>query len=162
MIELAAKLIGALSVILVSLIYGRIKIREVRRRLDEMTAFLALVAYIGENIEHFMKPIPEILEEFENDYLSSCGFLEKAKEVGLENAWRNGEFLLPNEAYAILQNYFINVGSGYLDDEKKLSGYTERGLCRILENERASSKDKERIYRAVPPMIAGSIVLILI
>lgn len=148
--------------VVASLVYGRLKIRELRRRLLEISSFLKLVKYIGDNVEHFMKPIPEILSGFEDGYLGSVDFISDARTYGLRSAWQKGEFLMSEEVRGILDAYFSSVGGGYLDDEKKLTSYTEKRLEALLESEIAASKDKERIYKTVPPMLAGSIVLILI
>lgn len=155
-------MIGAAMPVLASIVYGRMKIREMRRRLFEISAFLRLVRYIGDNVEHFMKPIPEIIAGYEDGYLDSIAFLDNARKIGLFEAWRGGEFLLSGEGRDILDSYFSSVGGGYLDDEKKLTSYTEKRLEALLEAETAASKDKERIYKTVPPMLAGSVVLILI
>ena len=162
MVEISAKIIGAALPLLASLAYGRIKIRDLRRGLTEISAFLRLVRYIGDNVEHFMKPIPEIIAGFEDDYLESVGFLQNARDSGLLSAWQGGSFLLSGEGKKILDTYFTNVGGGYLDDEKKLTSYTEKRLEALLESETVAAKDKERIYKTVPPMLAGSVVLILI
>ena len=162
MVEFALKIVGSLSVVFVSLIYGRIKIRELRRQLDEISAFISFVRYIGDNIEHFMKPIPEIVADFDNEYLASCGFLDSARKFGLVSAWGSSELFITGESRVLLGNYFSNAGGGYLEDEKRLADYTVKRLSEILKAETVASKDKERIYRTVPPMLAGSVVLILI
>ncbi|MBQ4096949.1 MAG: hypothetical protein IJC62_02180 [Clostridia bacterium] len=162
MVEITVKIVGSVSVFLASFVYGHIKIRELKRRMNEISSFISLVRYIGDNIEHFMKPIPDIVAEFEDEYLTSCGFLDSARARGLPGAWKDGEFLLAGEARTLLDNYFSNVGTGYVEDERRLADYTAGRLTQILDMETALSKDKERIYKTVPPMLAGSVVLILI
>ncbi len=162
MIDLAVKLSGSVAVVLASMFYGYTKICDVRRGITELGALLELVRYIGDNIEHFMKPLPDIVGSFRSECLAECGFLECAIERGLYDAWISSDFRLNDDATELLDNFFSSVGNGYADDEKKLCGYTEKRLTALLESSAAAAKDKERIYKTIPPMLAASVVLILI
>ncbi len=162
MLEAAVKLAGGGALLLAAVIYGRGKIAGLRRSCTELSAFTDLVRYIGDNIEHFMKPIPDIVASFRGEYLRSSGFMASAEEIGLRAAWEGSDFGFPSEAKDILSDFFASIGTGYASDELKLCAYTEKRLSAILEASEAESKNKERIYKTIPPMLAGSVVLILI
>ncbi len=162
MIETVMKFSGAASMVFAAVFYGFIKIRDVRRGICELSAFCELVKYIGDNIEHFMKPIPDIITSYSNAYLDSCGFLPDARMHGLYNAWEASDFILNDEARSLLDEFFLSVGKGYVDDELRLCEYTSKRLCAVLDSVRISAKDKERIYKTIPLMLAASVVLILI
>lgn len=161
MTENIVKTIGAVSVVGAAFFYGRIMVRELRRKIKLLSSFLEFVIFISENIEYFLKPIPDIIAEYRGEYLVECGFIKEAVERGLDCAWSKISASVGGEAKEILHGYFTAVGSGYADEEKRLSEYTIERLGRILESERAAVADREKIYRTVPVMLAASVVLII-
>lgn len=162
MTEVSIKLTGAAVVIISSVFYGLCKVKEVRSSIRNMSAFFDLIKYIKDNIEHFVKPVPSILNSYSHHYLEEIGFLREARENGIYRAWKNIETGFSEECREVLHEFFSALGRGYLEDELNRCEYTLKRLGSILESEKNSSKSKEKIYKTIPLMLAVSVVLILV
>ena len=57
---------------------------------------------------------------------------------------------------------FSKVMRGYKDEEVALCKYTHMKLAECEEKLSSALKDKEKLYRTIPPMLALSVILILI
>ncbi len=137
-------------------------IRDHRTHLRELDAIYNMIAYIRDNIDHFMKPLPDIFQNYTNDCLESCGFLSDVRRTDLHQAWNGQTFSLSEETHTLLNDFFTRIGSGYRTEELRLCDYTLNRLNSILEKKRNESKNKLKLYKTVPMLVALSVILILI
>ena len=159
------KLIGAVILMAASLIYGRQKVSEERRRLRLTEALCDLVKQVLDHIEHRLKPLPEIFRDYRNSELEACGFLEAVRGRGLREAWEKhgGCFRgLDGRMMTQISAFCLEIGRGYREDEVELCTFTLKQLqeeCTRLKND---AKNREKLYRTIPPLMAMSAVLVLL
>lgn len=156
------ELTGAGIVILAALFLSTGLIRDYKANLRELEALYDMISYIRDNIEHLMKPLPDIFRTYTNDYLETCGFLPAVRKTDLRQAWANHRFSVAGEAHTLIEDFIETVGSGYRTEELRLCEYTLTRLSGIIEKSRAESANKIRLYKTVPMMLALSVILILI
>ncbi len=163
-VALLYKLAGAGILLLASFIYGSCKVREGRRRLRETEAFLELVEYVTEGIEHGMKPLPEIFAEYGNGILEQNGFLQIVREKGIRQAWLTHENRFnPTKGKGIDQFsvFCREIGRSYRKEEMELCSLTKKRLEDELAAIRVDMKNREKMYRTIPPLMVMSLVLML-
>lgn len=164
MIKLIIKTLGSATFVVAAIYYGAIMIREERSKLTTSDAICEMIRYVRDNIEHFMKPLPDIFASYRNDTLERIGFLSDVRENGLRDAQLDryfGKNYVDGEVFAVLADFCGKIGGGYRDDEIRLCDYA---IARI-EKRTAKMKDdfssKTKIYRTLPPLFALSILLII-
>lgn len=151
----AGSLITAAGILSVNLI------REHRNRLLELEALFDMISYIRDNIEHLMKPLPDIFRNYNNTYLESCGFLETVRKGNLLQAWETHHFSISREAFRLIDEFIRNIGKGYRTEELRLCEYTLGRLRKLLDHVQADTVNQLKLYRTVPMMFALSVILIL-
>ncbi|MBQ8370669.1 MAG: hypothetical protein IJY35_11890 [Clostridia bacterium] len=159
------KAVGALILIAASLIYGRQKVLEERRKLRLTEALCDLVKQIGDNIDHRLRPLPEIFRTYRNEALEECGFLKSVRETGLREAWesRSAYFrMLDGKVSEQFSAFCLEIGRGYREEEVKLCTFTAKQLQEECAKLRNDAKNKEKLYRTIPPLMAMSAVLVLL
>jgi len=156
------KLIGSAVILGASVYYGQIKIRAERRKIEDISSFAELVKHIGECIEYFSQPLPEIFNEYRNEHLDNSGFMTIVKSKGLMYAVQNCGMSFGREELDNIIKFAQTIGKGYREEEVSLCRYTYSKLTDAEEKKRTALKDKEKLYRTIPPMLALSVILILI
>jgi hypothetical protein len=162
MTETIVKIIGAVILLVTSVYYGQVKITAERIRIKKLSAARDMVKFIGEKIEHFSSPIPEILSEYRNSYLESIGYLEVIRTYGLSKTTDILGTSQKGTEYILIKQFVDSIGKGYKDDEVSLCKYTHLKLTECEEKLSSALKDKEKLYRTIPLMLALSVILILI
>ena len=162
MTETIVKIIGAVTLLVASVYYGQVKITAERMRIIKLSAIMDMVKFIGEKIEHFSSPIPEILSEYRNSYLESIGYLEAIRTHGLSKTADIIGTSPTGEEYILIKQFSDSIGKGYKDEEVSLCKYTHHKLTECEEKLSSALKDKEKLYRTIPIMLALSVILILI
>jgi len=137
-------------------------IRDHKTGLRELEAWYDMISCIRDNIEHLMKPLPDIFQTYTNDCLETCGFLPAVRRTDLRQAWDGQTFTLTGEAYRLIRDFVRSIGSGYRTEELRLCEYTLGRLHGILERARADDANQRKLYKTVPMMLALSVILILI
>lgn len=137
-------------------------IRDHKTGLQELEALYDMISYVRDNIEHLMKPLPDIFETYTNDYLETCGFLPAVRQTDLRQAWDVQAFAITGEARHLVHDFIQNIGSGYRTEELRLCEYTIGRLRGILDHARADTANQLKLYKTVPMMFALSVILILI
>lgn len=156
------ELVGAGIVILSALFISTGLIRDYKNNLRELESLYDMILYIRDNIEHFMKPLPDIFRTYTNEYLESCGFLPSVRQTDLRQAWNGQTFAIDGEANILITDFIHTIGSGYRTEELRLCEYTLGRLRGIIDKSRAESGNKIKLYKTVPMMFALSVILILI
>lgn len=137
-------------------------IRDHKTDLQELEALYDMIAFIRDNIEHRMKPLPDIFETYTNAWLESCGFLPAVRRTDLRQAWEEQIVSVTGDARSLVEDFVRNIGSGYRTEELRLCEYTLSRLRGILEQTRADTANRLKLYKTVPMMVALSVILILI
>ncbi len=157
--------IGACLLISSSIYYGASMIREESRKLTTADAVAELIRYIRDNIEHFMTPLPDILDSFENKTLENCGFLHEVRRLGLRETAEKLSSVIGSadrEVTAAFRDFCVGIGGGYKDDEVRLCDYTLERIGRRIGQMKSEHAGKVKIYRTLPPLFALSAILILV
>ncbi len=153
--------IGA-GIVLVSALFLSFRLtRDHRAHLRELDAFYNMIVYIRDNIDHFMKPLPDIFQTYTNETLERCGFLPKVRKTDLSQAWRGQTFMISEECRTLLNDFCTQIGSGYRTEELRLCEYTLSRLHNILEKNRNELNNRLKLYKTVPLLFALSVILIL-
>lgn len=156
------KLIGAAMILLASVMFGRMKITEERRKNTLIVGMTEFVRGIRDNISHFRRPLGEIFESLSIPALETCGFIDLCRKNGIHTAWESISPLLPKDTAAVLEEFVRRIGSGYREDELELCAYTLQRLESIGEAESAELEKREKLYRNLPPLAALSAVLLVL
>lgn len=159
------KLAGSVILVAASIVYGRKKVLDERRKLRETEVLCDLVKHVGESIEHTLKPLPEIFRYYHNEVLEECGFLQEIRESGLRQAWESRSEGMTGVDDNVNQQFSVfcrEIGRGYRNEEVELCNLTLKRLqdeCARLRND---SKNKEKLYKTIPPLMAMSVALMLL
>lgn len=156
------ELIGGAILLLAAWLISSDLIGNYKIKLRELEALYDMITYIRDNIEYRMKPLPDIFNLYQNEYLEQCGFLPTVRKTDLSQAWTVQKFKLKGEAYQLIQDFIKEIGCGYQSEELRLCEYTLERLHNILDKIHADSANQLKLYRTVPVMFALSIILILI
>ncbi len=156
------KIAGGGLLLASAIFYGFFMVKKERVKVAELVSFRDFVRFISDNIEHRMIPIPDIVRECTIETLSHIGFLSSACQYGIMTAWEKGTWEMDGEAREVLGTFFLKIGRGYREDELDLCRYTIKRLEGILEKVQGDIKNKEKMYRTVPLMLALSVMLILL
>lgn len=154
--------LGAGSLMTAAGIFSIHMIREHRKKLLELEAFFDMISCIRDNIEHLMKPLPEIFQNYNHTYLDSCGFLKNVRETNLQQAWETYVFSCGAEAFRLIDEFIRNIGKGYRTEELRLCEYTLGRLRKLMDHVQADTANQLKLYKTVPMMFALSLILILI
>jgi len=156
------KWLGAGILLIAAGLLSRGLTHEHRKVLRELEALCDMVQYIRDNIDHLMKPLPEIFASYQNDYLETIGFLQRIRHNGLKQAWDEQSFSISGEPHLLLTDFNRTIGSGYRTEELRLCDYTLSRLKEHLDRLHKDSSNLLKLYKTVPVMFALSIILILI
>lgn len=165
MTELIIKTAGSATLVFSTIYYGAVMIREERSKLTTADAICEMMRYVRDNIEHFMKPLPDIFASYRNDALERTGFLADVRENGLKYAQIDRHFgknSVDTEVLAVLNDFCGKIGGGYRDDEIRLCDYSIAQIEKRTAKMKDDFSSKAKIYRTLPPLFALSVLLILI
>ena len=162
MTQTVIKLIGGAVTVIAAVMWGQGKIRTERKKTDELAALCRLVRYIGDNIEHFSRPLPEIYADFDDEILRREGFIEALKKDGMKTALGKGLLTVDGEAIEEMERFADRIGGDYREEQTELCEYTRSHLTGYVEERKKNSHDKEKLYRTCPVLLALSAVLMFI
>lgn len=155
------KYFGSVLLLGSAVYYSWDKLKRDKLQIDVIAGCIDFLQYIYRNIECFQKPLPEILNEYNNTSLNSFGFLDALKQNDLYSASEKLKDKLSEEAYSVMESYLQSAGKGYKDEELQLCRYTAGFLQKILENMKEDSKNHTKMIKTLPFMFALSLVMLL-
>ena len=161
-IQSTVKLLGALTVVLSSVWWGVGKVRHERRKTDELDAFCDLVAFIGENISHFVRPLPEIYAEYTDGFPRGSAFAEVLRAEGMNAAI---DTLAVNEDDACARDMYSfaeRIGGGFREEQTELCEYTRSRLLAVCEKRKTTAKEREKLYLTIPLLLSFAAILMFI
>jgi len=162
MSEITYKILGSIILLLSAILFGLHKIKSERNKLREISAFLDMVNYVESNIEHYNKPLPDIFEEYSNEYFTSNKLLDNIRAFGINAAIADYSFSIASSVESAVKNFACKIGLGYTDDELNLCKYTYNLLKDSEAKLRLEMRNTEKMYLTIPVLLALSVILILI
>ena len=149
-------LAAALSLFLLS------RLRREEESLRLLSALLSFIRELREKIAVFGTPLDEILEGYTDPVLDGCGFLSRARRVGLSEA---GEALrkegrLPPSLSSELMLFFTSLGKGFREEEVQRCGAAEALLARERDAALPALEKNRKLTRAL--ILTGSLFILII
>ncbi len=154
------KWVGALVLLLTSVGYGTLCIREERKQYHLLCGVVAFVQKIGENVRHFAKPLSEIY--------GMCGgtvseeFLRLCQKEGIRCAWEKAPLASDETWGKVMENFCFHIGTSFHEDCVHLCDYTLEQLKKEAGKQKEELEKREKLYRTLPPLAALSLVLLMI
>ena len=134
------------------------KIRMEQARYGSLQEWMRFLNHAENQIRSFRTPYPDILTSFRRQ--EDTPFAQSLAQSGLTA--QLSVSLLPSGAAVVLQEYIEKAGSHYEAEELKLCEYTITALQVILDAEKKNLREKTKLYRTLPLMLALSIVLLFL
>lgn len=134
------------------------KIRSERLRYTGLQDWLSFLTFAENQIRSFRTPYPEIFTFFREQ--EDTAFAHSLAQIGLTA--QLSASTLPSGAIPLLREYVAKAGSHYEAEEVRLCGYTITALQTILDAEKKNLREKTKLYRTLPLMLALSIVLLFL
>ena len=137
--------------------------RVYRLRASQLEAFLKLISHIKAQIGYFRAPLDSILEGYNDETLSGCGFLLAARELGVREGFDScrTRLVLTDDEVDELGRFFSGLGSRSADEEESGCGYYEKTLGAALDKERAELAKRTKLCRTFG-MLAGVLLAVLL
>ena len=149
-------------ILLSAVFYGWTKIYAERNKLKETSAFYDFIRYIRDNIEHFSKPLPEICKNYQNQYFTKRGLSSQIERCGIKSALEAYVFLMSEEDTDTVLQFAREIGGGYREDELRLCDYTLKRLEGSIAAQKGEIKNKEKMYKTIPVLLAASVILLFV
>lgn len=156
-------LIGGLLVFVGCSVIGFSAARMYRLRVEQLEAFLMLISHIRAQIEYCRAPLDRILEVYESEILSGCGFLLAARQLGASAGFDSCRcrLLLTADETDELGRFFERLGRHSADEECSHCAYYEKTVGAALEHERAEFARRSKLCRTFG-ILSGFLLAILL
>ena len=161
MAEALIRVMGAALLLLGAAGAGFSGIRNIRARIGELEAALALVRHIRESIGRLTAPLSEIYASFADPRLTENGFLTLLRTRGMAEALEKTAWRMPERDLEILRDLAGRLGRGFPDEQCALCRYAEDRLEEDLDRLRKAAPGEERLWRSIPILSALSLLLLL-
>ena len=158
------KLIGVCILLFTSVLISRELVARRRRRLALCEELLRLVGFLRLQIGCFLRPIGDVISDFESAEFSACGFLPSERYADPRQAFLDSDApsIAGRECARIVDSLLSSLGTGYLDDEVKIIDQHRAELCAAVEAERTETDRQVRLIRTLTASAApGSVILII-
>ena len=134
-----------------------------KKRIDYLSALIYLINHISFKITYFRSEISVIFDDYSNDFLRSCGFLDLLHSNGLGTALSsyNDRFNIREYEKDALMNLSDMLGKSSWEDQVKMCS----ALNEIIENYLVELKEKypeERKLFSSLGIIAGLLVAVVL
>lgn len=135
-----------------------------KRRVRQLEAFAALVAYIGAQIGGFLTPLDRIYASFENRTLDECAFLAALRQSGGVAAMEvcRRSLNLTQDERDELERFFEGLGRHSADEEARHCAYFERRIGELVAAARAEHASKGRVCRTLGMLFGLMLALLLL
>ncbi len=159
------KYIGAVIIIVASVILSGEYSRYIKKRADQCEELLSFIGYIRVQISCFLRPSREIAKDFSGEELEKIGFIKAVKEgESLYGAYKATEksLALKREEREIVETLFASIEECYLDEGIRIidSSYREMEKACLKIREETPKNVKLAATLSVTASI-GFLILIL-
>ena len=154
-------LVFPLSALFLSVGYSRFA----EHRLEVYRGFSSLLSYLKGRVGTHLTPIKEAFSAFSDDALAASGFIESVREgERLYDAFRlsRDRLCISKRVGEILDGFFSDFGTGYLDAELSGIEYTQKELESAIRAEEEELSVSVRLVRSLLLLAAVGIVILLI
>ena len=155
--------IGGIMIFVSCSVVGFSAARMYRLRVGQLEAFLRLITHIRSQIDYFRAPLDSILEGYDDDILSACGFLLAARELGVSAGFEScrGRLLMTDYEADELSRFFSGLGHHSAGEESSHCAYFEKTLTDALGHEKNELSKRSKLCRTFG-MLAGGLLAILL
>jgi len=136
--------------------------QRAKRREAELSGLLDLLLAIRYGMLHGRLPLGEIYAAFQNEALTSSGFLTRLREGGLFFALKADTLALDGEELAFLLTYAEALGKRFLEEERKASEEAQTALMSLCERHRTEGAKKSKLQGTLLVSGAGMLLLLLL
>jgi len=154
--------LGAGATLAAAISWGMEKCKAENREIGIIEGLCSLAEYAGEQIEIFRSPLGRIYSDFSNAALEREGFLNYLENGDAEGAIDTLKDKVGDEVLGITLSFLQSLGGGYEKGQSALCKSTASRLERILEDKNSLLSEKLKMYRLLPLLIAGSVIILLI
>ena len=156
------KACGALALLAVTL-YLCIEASSMEvRRVRQAEGFLMLIRHIKAQISCFCTPLGDIFRDFENDTLSSIGFMSVLREKGFRAALDEcrEKIYLDDEEINMLASFADELGTSYREEQMEFCDYYISTLEQSYRKSRELQPARARLYRSL--LLTGGLMVIIV
>ena len=156
------KACGALTLLLITLYMCLEASRMEMRRVRQTEGFLLLLRHIKAQISCFCTPLCDIYRDFENDSLSSVGFLSALREGGFSYALEvcRGKIYLEHDVINMLLGFGEELGKSYREEQLEFCDYYISQLECSYDKNRKEQPQRSRLYRSI--LMTGGLMVIIV
>lgn len=138
--------------------------RIYRLRVSQLEAFLRLISHIKAQIDYFCSPLDNIIEKYEDERLSACGFMIAAKELGVCKGFEScrDRLLITEDEADLLSDFFDGLGKHHVGEERVHCEYFEKLIGSALERERSELSRRSKLCRTFGMLVGFLMAVMLI
>lgn len=155
-------LLGAVIVLLATGYWGYDKCKKEKEALMILQGLVSFCDYTEMHIRLFRTPLYDIFEKFSDEYLEDIGFISCLKSGKRDDALNSVSTLLHESGIKVLEEFLLQIGTGYEEDQRALCVYTSEQLRSIEKDLREKLPQKLRMYKLLPILLACSVIILLI
>ncbi len=135
------KLLGVILILLIGAVSALGAVHYEKRRLSVLDGWLDLIQYIRAQIDCYLKPMKEILEESRPELFEAC--LSPSPPGDLEAVLKHSAVYLDGDGKRLAEDFVKEIGSSYREDQLRRCDYYLDGMRR--QRERIAAELPSRI-----------------
>ena len=135
--------------------------RKERRYRRETEGLLLLLRTLRGQIDCFSRPWREVVEEFENDALETCGFLPTLRREGFARALDVGGSAWDSETVRAVTLFGAEVGKSYKAEQVALCDWALSELETVAKRQKEEGPQKARLFASLT-VVGGLAFLLLV
>ena len=120
---IVCKLLGVLLILAVGVFASYSSVRYEKRRLTVIDGWIDLIFYIRSQIDCFLMPIGQILENGEQPLLQACASISPDGATDLSAILRASSLYLDGEGKRLLEAFVREIGSSYREEQIRRCDY---------------------------------------
>ena len=158
------KLLGIGLIALASLTFFKEYKKHIEQSVALCESFHSLLTHVRRKIDCYLTPAKSLLLDFSDDALEKCGFLARAREEGVREAYfaLEKELGISSEAKEILHGVFRDFGRDYKDGTVKELDGGILSLEKHLAKEAAESEKSVKIAGTLTAAFALGVIILII
>ena len=150
--------IGLLLGAFLALAYGFL--RRERRCRRELEGLMLLLRTLRGQIDCFSRPWREVVAEFENDALETCGFLPALREKDFSSALEVGQGAWDTDTARVLSAFANGVGRSYKAEQVALCDWALSELETAAKRQREEGPRQARLFASLT--VVGGLAFLLL
>lgn len=158
------KTIGSVLLLYAALFITREYEKFLGRRLGVCLGFCELISHVRRRVEGYLTPADRLLDGFECGALEDVGYMSKARNSGLRNAYFEVEGALPLDCATreALSEFFTDFGKDYKEETVKAADRALSALRGCADRMSCENEKSLRLWRAVAVAAALGVIILLI